>query len=58
MESSQILKIALYGKTGAGKSFLGNVIVKHPAFKVGHDLKSCTLGSSSIQIDWPGIGKV
>ena len=52
------LKICLYGKTGAGKSYLSNVIAQKELFKVGESLKSCTTGSSSHAITWPGMGTV
>jgi predicted GTPase len=32
------IKINIYGKTGAGKSTLCNIILGREEFKVGHDL--------------------
>ena len=61
MESSSntsTIKINLYGKTGAGKSTLCNIILGREEFKVGHDLESCTSLSEYRNVDWKNFPPV
>jgi putative ribosome biogenesis GTPase RsgA len=57
-EKSRPYKIALVGKTGAGKSTLGNMLIGKEEFKAGHTLISETSEVFSTTFDWPFLGKV
>ena len=51
-------KVGLYGKTGAGKSTLCNIILGREEFKVGHTLYSETSEIQRRVVNRPGFQKI
>ena len=56
--TQNVYKVALYGKTGAGKSTLCNLLLGREEFKVGHDLYSETSEIQKTVVDRQGFPKI